>query len=272
MRKAAIVAYKRLFVRRRFYRFHRLLFTLATRGLGILNFEDETVSGEAYFTHLVTKRWPALTVVDVGANVGSYASRIKTLAPAATIHAFEPHPETYQRLQAVAQVLGFIAVNLGCGEQSGSVTLYDHNGTASGTSHATLYRGVLEQAGHSPPTAVEVQMTTLDAYAHRAGLDHIHLLKIDTEGHELAVLRGARQLIEQRRIGAIQFEFNAMNVASRSFFQDFRQVLPRYRFYRLLPDGLITLEPYRALDCELFAYQNIAAIQDDSELLRALKN
>ena len=55
--------------------------------------------------------------------------------------------------------------------------------------------------GVSPSgSAEEVTTNTLGSYAERAGLEQITLVKIDTEGHDLAVLRGARELFESQRI------------------------------------------------------------------------
>ena len=93
----------------------------------------------------------------------------------------------------------------------------------------------------------------------RERIDIIDFLKVDTEGHELAVLQGASSLIEDGRIGCIHFEFNEMNIVSRVFFLDFRELLHNYKLYRLLPNGLLPLGD-SPLETELFAYQNIVAL------------
>ena len=85
------------------------------------------------------------------------------------------------------------------------------------------------------------------------------MLKIDTEGHEFAVLRGASNLLKTGRIDVIHFEFNEMNVVSRVFFKDIWDFLPNYDFYRMLPDGLAQIKNYSPVFCEIFAYQNIVA-------------
>jgi hypothetical protein len=91
-------------------------------------------------------------------------------------------------------------------------------------------------------------------------LQHISLLKIDTEGHEFEVLLGARNAIDRGSIEVVHLEFNEMNVISRIFCRDFFELLKDYSFYRMLPDGLLPLGPYTAVTCELFAYQNLVAI------------
>jgi hypothetical protein len=47
---------------------------------------------------------------------------------------------------------------------------------------------------------------------------------------------------------------------SRVFFKDFCDLLPNYKFYRMLRSGLVSLDPYSPLGCELFAFQNVVAM------------
>ena len=89
-------------------------------------------------------------------------------------------------------------------------------------------------------------------------------MKIDTEGHELQVLFGAIVAIQIRKIEVIQIEFNEMNVISKTFFKNIYDLLNGYHFFRLLPDGLVRLPIYRPIEYEIFAFQNIAAIQPES--------
>jgi hypothetical protein len=105
----------------------------------------------------------------------------------------------------------------------------------------------------------EVKIISLDVYVKENGLEKICLLKIDTEGHELEVLKGARGCLESGKIDLIHIEFNEMNVISRVFFRDFLTVLKDYIPYRLLPSGAIQLNR-SPLMTELFAFQNIIFI------------
>jgi hypothetical protein len=69
-------------------------------------------------------------------------------------------------------------------------------------------------------TAEQVDVTTLDRYAELAGLDRIALVKIDAEGHDLAVLAGAGKLLAQHRISVAQFEYNQRWIVARAFLRD----------------------------------------------------
>ena len=103
-------------------------------------------------------------------------------------------------------------------------------------------------------------MNTLDNFAKREKIERIDFLKIDIEGNELAVLQGSKNLLTKNRILFIQFEFNEMNVYSRTFFKDFIDMLPDYIIYRMMPRGLYKLGPYRPSTHEIFAFQNIIAV------------
>jgi hypothetical protein len=55
---------------------------------------------------------------------------------------------------------------------------------------------------------IQVCCTTLSAYCREKGIDRIDVLKIDTEGHDLAVLQGAEQMLSKGAIRFVYVEFN----------------------------------------------------------------
>lgn len=262
--------YRRLFCRPRFYRFHRVLFSLSLRGMGLLNYENDRISGEDAFIRRVAawRTHAPLVVFDVGANRGAYARLVRLYAPDATIYAFEPHPQTFAQLEEDAVRHRYQALNIGLSDAAGSQKIYDY-ANQGGSEHASLFQAVIEDLHHGVAVAWDVQLTDLDTFCREQGIDRIHLLKIDTEGNELKVLQGAREALAAGRIDIIHFEFNSMNVVSRVFFRDFHQLLPDYEFYRLLPGGLVPIGAYDPLLCELFCYQNIVAVRKDSSFHRS---
>jgi hypothetical protein len=76
----------------------------------------------------------------------------------------------------------------------------------------------------------------LDDFCAEESIARIDLLKIDAEGHELAVLDGMGSL----RPAKIQFEFGVSG--SRIFLRDFFDALTNYTIYRILPKGLVRVE------------------------------
>jgi hypothetical protein len=126
-----------------------------------------------------------------------------------------------------------------------------------------MYKDVFSTLRHSSAAGVVISLTTIDDFVARNNIQRIALLKIDTEGNELNVLKGAVDTIRRKLADVIQIEFNEMNVISRTFFRDIEGTLPNYDFYRLLPDGLQALGPYNTTEFEIFAFQNIVAIRQE---------
>ena len=265
--KMLMHVYQFLFVRRRLYWFNRNLYRYALRGIGVWNVNNDKTSGEKYFLKEVVGRHAKMVqrpfvVLDVGANVGDYSQRVRQLIANSTVYAFEPNPITFESLKLTAKEYGFSAVNCGCGEETGKMILYDHLGT-EGTVHASLFRDVIEGLYHTPAVEHEVQIVKLDSFVLEHGIERVHFLKIDTEGNEMAVLKGLEETIRAGKVDFIQFEFNEMNIVSRTFFIDFYNYLSDYNLHRLLPDGMVSLRQYSTDICEVFGFQNIAALRKD---------
>lgn len=256
-------AYRFLFGRAVFYRLNCFLYWCSLRGMGILNFESDRVSGEDRFLRKTLAGRKAPVVLDVGANEGRYSANVHAVSPQAVVYAFEPHPVTYGKLVKNLAHLGAATirpVHAAAGMDSGVVELFDY-ASQDGSSHASLHRGVIEQIQGAEAVSHRVQLLRLDDFAAEHGLGRIDLLKIDTEGNELAALRGFGRHIAAGLVDVIHFEFNEMNVVSGVFFKDFWDFLRDYSLYRLLPDGLAPIRQYTAVDCEIFAYQNIVAFR-----------
>jgi len=248
-----------IFGHRAWSKFNKFLYNLGLRGLGVLNYTDIRLSGESHFLSRLAPLLKNGVAFDVGANEGAYSSKLHTLYPSLTIFCFEPHPETYRRLAKRVTPLEIKPFNLGLGEKSGGALLYDYS-EFDGSSHASLYDGVIVKLHQKPAQSHQVDISTLDEFATKQKVEFIDLLKIDTEGNELSVLKGAENLISQGRIKIIQFEFNEMNIFSGARFKDFWDLLSKkYFIFRLLPKGFLPISRYNPLDCEVYAYQNFVA-------------
>ena len=258
--------YVAAFGRKAFYGWNQRLLNLSLRGMGIGNPTTNLIaSAEAGFIRRMVGANP-LTVFDVGAHNGDYAEHIRRLSPEARIWCFEPHPGSFERLQAAAAAGGFTAVNVALSDITGRARLYDYAATAaSGSSHATMHAGVIDVIHRADQVAIEVDVMTLDGFVQRERIERINLLKIDAEGSELAILRGAQQTISRRGVDVVQFEFNEMNAISRVFFKDFYDALPGFTFYRMLSNGLVPIGEYRPRTHEVFVLQNVVAVRDDLE-------
>lgn len=132
---------------------------------------------------------PDETLIDIGANVGSHSIALaKHFGGRVQVHAFEAHPRTFRYLQENIQLNKLSCIyphNVALGEENGEVEFTDEV-------------GVDDINRVSPPSerhrhTVRVPMRRLDDF----GLDHlpIGVIKIDVEGYELFVLRGAARTV-----------------------------------------------------------------------------
>jgi FkbM family methyltransferase len=254
--------YVLLFARRIFYPVNLFFYKLSLIGLGTRNYENDTVSGEkAFIKFLKTRRkLDSGVIMDIGANIGNYSVMLRKNEVTLPIFAFEPHPVAFRKLSEAAAACNFTAVSKGVGEESAMAAIYDYQGEG-GSEHASMYKGVIEHLRNGKAEEVAIELTTIDEFVVEHDISKIALLKIDTEGHELSVLKGARETIAGGKAEVIQMEFNEMNIISRTFFKDIVDILPGYDFYRLLPDGLKALGPYNSTNYEIFSFQNIVALK-----------
>jgi FkbM family methyltransferase len=264
MLNTIINLYVNLFARKHFIKFNKFLYRLSLGGLGILNHKTSAISGELAFlkNYLIEKKG---VVIDVGANIGNYSKEALEINPYIKVIAFEPHPETFSRLSEnlSSYTSSVKLINKGVSSHPGVLELFDY-ANKDGSSHASLFQDVLTDIhGSENIVSHSVELTTIDDLINHGKIFEIILLKIDTEGNELEVLKGAKQALLERKIKAIHFEFNSMNVISRSYFRDFWEILGDFKIYRLLPKEMIEIKNYNPLTCEVFAYQNIVAILKD---------
>lgn len=248
---------------------NKLMFNLSLRGLGVLNYQSSYLSGEADWVKVILQDIARPLVFDVGANVGKYIAHVCKVSPDAEVWAFEPHPKNVECLwqeldswPSSRKALSCISIiQAAVGRKRGRLELYDRL-ECDGSSHASLYQGVIEDIHHAESTKQMVDVITLDEFCDERGIQHIDLLKIDTEGNELNCLLGAQKLLARGAIRAISFEFNEMNAVSHATFKDFWDLLDGYDIARLLPGGrLFPIKNYSPLYCEIYAYQNVVAVR-----------
>ncbi|OLP18787.1 hypothetical protein BST81_08590 [Leptolyngbya sp. 'hensonii'] len=203
-----------------------------------------------------------IVLFDVGANTGDYARSLLQVFGDQPIRilAFEPSPASYalliHSLQEEADRVELYP--FGFSDCPAELTLFSE--PKAGSTIASLYPSSLAQHwGLGTLQEEKIILQTLDDFCTTQKIDFIHFLKIDVEGHELNVLQGAKNLIEQNRIRFIQFEFGHCNIDSRTFFRDFYRLLnDRYRIYRVMKNGLFLIEQYQEM-YEIFSVVNYFA-------------
>lgn len=150
---------------------------------------------------------PGDAAVDVGANIGYMTGVLGALVGASgVVHSFEPHPSLFKELEAnvatfrarASADFHLHAIALSDDEQVLTFEPFDAKATNRGTSRVT------SPGPGTNSDALRVQARRLDQVL--ANSSSIGLMKVDVEGHELAVLAGATSLLAAHRVRDIVFE------------------------------------------------------------------
>jgi FkbM family methyltransferase len=159
---------------------------------------------------LLSNRSTSLNIFDVGANVGSFAKASLDLHPKAVVQAFEPFPAAFQELSAleIAYPGRMRAHNLALSDMTGTQTLYVNAQSVTNS----LLTNAPEADAYQPPSyaqplgQIEVKLDTLDTFCEANSLRQIDLLKTDTQGADLKVLKGGEQMIAAGKVDIILIE------------------------------------------------------------------
>jgi FkbM family methyltransferase len=160
-------------------------------------------------------------VFDVGANEGHWVGGAARLFPRATFHCFEIVPDTARKLTEGTRPLDDrVHVNaIGLGEAPGTVEVHLYPGFSEGASASGFeYPGM-------PSQVQTCEIITGDMYCEEHRINRIDLLKIDTEGLDLQVLRGFDHMLASGAVEVVQFEYGFPNISSRALLADFHTFL-----------------------------------------------
>ena len=204
-----------------------------------------------------------ICVFDVGANIGQFAGLIRECCDMSRvrIHSFEPSVQAIEQFEKQHGDCTRIRLNrCALGSQAGTATLYSDR-PASGLS--SLTKRDLDHIGKTMSLTQTVQVETLDEYCEQNRIERIQLLKIDVEGHEREVLRGAARMFSSQQIDAVTFEFGGCNIDTRTYFRDFYHFFQKLdmQIFRITPRGYLRLiERYRETH-EQFLTTNFMAVR-----------
>ena len=149
---------------------------------------------------------PIKIVLDVGANVGSTSGTLLKQFDGCRVFAFEPHPPTFQKLLGNVSNHRFVPVQLALSDARGSQTFYEYEGES--VLNSLIPNARFAQRFDRRAKELTVEKITVDDFCLQNHIEHNGILKIDTEGNDYAVLKGASRMLSSRSIDFIYFEFN----------------------------------------------------------------
>ena len=173
-------------------------------------------------------------VFDVGANVGNTIREFHAEFSSPIIHAFEPSPETFQSLKANVASIPFLTLNnIGLGSFNGQLMFHENTVDVM----SSFLESDKDCWGESKRD-VEVPIGTIDDYCEKNQITRIDILKSDTQGYDLEVLRGAERMLTSGSIYLVYVEiiFSEMYKGLPGFDQMYRHLQDRgfrlVRFYQ----------------------------------------
>jgi FkbM family methyltransferase len=175
---------------------------------------------------------PIRTVVDVGANIGSWALMAEKCFPDATICALEVIPHTAAALRtATAGHQHIQCFDVGLAAHTGTLTLKYH---PAASTHATFTDYPHRWNGE----AVECAVMRGDEFLAREGISEVDFLKLDVEGAEHLVLQGLESSLRSQRVRFVQFEYGRVNILTHFLLRDFYELFRSYGYVvgKLYPD------------------------------------
>lgn len=148
------------------------------------------------------------TVLDIGANVGQFATNIREQLPEAQIYSFEPLKECYDSLVETFKTdSNFIAFNYALGEKEEEIEMYKSKYTPSSSllqmseTHKNLFPHTKE---HTPE---KIKVRILDEVTKELKLKDQILIKVDVQGFEEKVLNGGKNTFSKARAVILETSF-----------------------------------------------------------------
>ncbi len=156
---------------------------------------------------------PGDVVFDVGAHIGEISVPAARLCgPPGKVFAFEPVAESCARLRENLKLNGCENIFLqpvAVGERAGAVQMnvFPAAHSAWNSQGRPVYAGA-DGVPVATSTQGDVPCATLDEFCAAQEIAQIHFLKVDVEGYERDVFRGAARLLNERRVDTICFEIS----------------------------------------------------------------
>lgn len=207
---------------------------------------DMETNGESRLQQLISSLSDAGSVfIDVGANVGNWSAALVRSGAKGRLVAVDPLGRNLSCVREKLERLGcggrFDLCELALSESAGKMKFFT-NQDKSLSGHDSLLD--MRSIGYGESLdSIEVNVETLDNLAGQLGIAKMLLLKIDVEGNELSVLKGAKGLLARDAIEFIQIEFGHAARAAHVYLHDIVSYVGQYRYdmFIIKPHGLAPL-------------------------------
>lgn len=161
------------------------------------------------------------TVIDIGANVGQFAKKAELIFPNAVFYCVEPVPPVFEKLKAWASNEAKVKVNtfnVALGDHEGEIEMLFHDDFSPSSSilHTTHTAESLYPVMKSQKR-IPVRLTMLDRLLEQVDLKHDVLIKMDVQGFEDRVIRGADNILKQAKAVIVEISLDTLYESQATF-------------------------------------------------------
>lgn len=207
-------------------------------------------------------RWPELAmfnlsrgdiVIDVGANVGDFTECVLAHQPWAIIHAFEPVPQAFEVLRGKFQdYTGIYCQNaaLGSRQEQKQINVSRFVEASSFLENGRLLKNRVYGIDFTIEESLPVAVETVTSYSRLHSLSRIKLLKLDVQGYELEVLKGAETVLDTIEFIYAEAQFQEL-YQHGPLFQDLFSFLNQRQFELVRMTSFRADNEGRLMECDM---------------------
>jgi FkbM family methyltransferase len=192
-------------------------------------------------------------VFDVGANVGDFTECVLAHQPWAVVHAFEPLPDVYKTLCArFKDYPGIYCRNVALGGEAGeaAINVSNFHEASSFLENGQLLDEKVYGIDFTVREVVAVPVETVAKYVSARGLGNIKLLKLDVQGYELEVLKGAEPVFNRVEYIYVEAQFQELYKGG-PLYSDIFEFLNQRGFDLLRMTAFRTDDGGRLMECDM---------------------
>lgn len=180
------------------------------------------------------------TVIDVGANVGQFAVATAKIFSGVSVHSFEPNPECVSALQKnIASLPNVLVYPLALGEAEGEVSFHVNSHSHSSSILPLAKSHLMAFPDAREVNMIQVKLCTLDKVFADIELSSPVMLKLDVQGYEAQVLRGATETLKRIDYVVLEASFKPM-YQGEILFMDIVKLMEGFEFSFLRPVGMLS--------------------------------
>lgn len=175
-------------------------------------------------------------VIDVGAHIGPYTLKASSLVGVnGKVLAIEADPSNYDILNRNIDLNKFTnatAVNYAAYSKEEKIKLYLPSKEEEEELSHTKYNTIIQDRAHNETKFVEVQANTLDYLLQSNGIKHekVNWIKIDVEGAEFEVLKGAKDILSKSYNISLLIEIHNLSAANTNLYEPIKEFLNSYNY------------------------------------------